>query len=87
MLSAMEATTTAARPAAVRLNRAKLDELRRAHGISTEAELARVIGVDTATLWRASGKTPPSNAVIAKILIAFPAADFRSLFVVEQAAA
>ncbi|MDY0891837.1 helix-turn-helix transcriptional regulator [Frigoribacterium sp. CFBP9030] len=82
----MQATPTAARPAAVRLNRQKLDELRRAHGISTEAELARVIGVDTATLWRASSKSPPSNAVIAKILIAFPAADFRSLFVVEAAA-
>lgn len=38
---------------AVRLNRQKLDELRRAHRIQTEAELVRVISVDTAGICHA----------------------------------
>lgn len=70
------------------LNRPKLDELRRANGIQTETELARIIGVSPATLWRVSeGKVNPSNEFIARVVCAFPHASMSSLFEVVQAAA
>ena len=68
------------------LNRPKLDELRRAHGIRSEAELARRIGVAPETLWRVSGGGIPSNAFMARVRIAFPAASFDSLFQVKEVA-
>lgn len=70
-------------PATVKLqiNRTRLDELRRAHGIETEAELARRIGVDPSTLWRVSnGDVQPSPVFIARVMLAFPAARMDSLF-------
>lgn len=54
------------------LNRPKLDELRRANGIPSEIALAKVIGVDTATLWRASNGSAVSGGFIAKVKLAFP---------------
>lgn len=77
----MEATPTPERAkAALVLNRSKLDELRRANGIETEADLAAVIGVDTATLWRATNGKPVSGGFVARVVIAFPHASMRSLF-------
>jgi transcriptional regulator with XRE-family HTH domain len=70
---------------AVVLNRSNLDELRRAHGIQTEAELARIIGVSPATLWRVTtGEVKPSNGFIARVLIAFPHASMSTLFEVVK---
>lgn len=67
------------------LNREKLDELRRAHGIRTEAELARKIGVSRETLWRVSTqKSLPSNQFIATVRAAFPAASMDSLFEIRR---
>lgn len=69
------------------LNRAKLDELRRAHGIKTEAELARRIGVDPSTLYRISiGDVQPSPGFIARVKLAFPMASLDSLFTARAAA-
>ncbi|HEY9310255.1 MAG TPA: helix-turn-helix transcriptional regulator [Microbacterium sp.] len=73
------------------LRREKLNELRKANGIQTEAELARIIGVSPETLWRVSNyKMPASGGFIARTLIAFPHASFEVLFEVtasEPAAA
>ena len=72
---------------AVTLNRPQLDELRRAHGIETEVELARIIGVNPATLYRLSKGEPVSAGFIARVKLAFPAASFDSLFNVRTAEA
>ncbi|MCM6761418.1 helix-turn-helix transcriptional regulator [Rathayibacter sp. ZW T2_19] len=70
--------------AALVLNRSTLDALRRAHGIESEAELARVIGVDYTTLYRVSeGKTVPSNEFMAKVAGAFPSASLDTLFTIR----
>lgn len=70
---------------AVALRRDNLDELRRAHGISSEADLARAIGVSPTTLWRISrGDVVPSQMFIARVLIAFPQAKFETLFEIKQ---
>ncbi len=72
----------------ISLNREGLDALRRASGISTEAELARIIGVAPTTLWRVSkGEVSPSSEFIARTLTAFPHTQFAVLFTVEQRAA
>lgn len=68
----------------LRLNRVKLDELRRAHGINSEAELARRIGVDAATLWRVSNGNAPGPTFIARVMVAFPAARMDDLFAVAK---
>lgn len=69
------------------LNRSKLDELRRANGIQSEAELARILGVSPTTLWRVSNReVAPSNGFIARVLLAFPHASMASLFEVVEAA-
>ena len=63
------------------LNRQKLDDLRRAHGIDTEAELARRIGVNPSTLWRVSqGEVQPSHVFVARVMLAFPTARMDDLF-------
>lgn len=70
------------------LNRKGLDALRRASGITTEAELARIIGVSPTTLWRISkGEVSPSSEFIARTLNAFPHTQFAVLFSVERVAA
>lgn len=68
------------------LNRPKLDELRRAHGIRSEAELARRIGVSPETLWRVSKGGVPSNSFMARVCVAFPTASFGDLFRVSEMA-
>lgn len=69
------------------LNRTKLDELRRASGIRSEAELARRLGVDASTLYRvSSGKTAPSNEFIAGLKAAFPLCSLDELLTLERAA-
>jgi transcriptional regulator with XRE-family HTH domain len=75
------ATTSERAQVLLALNRSKLDELRRAHGIKTEAELARRIGVDPSTLYRISiGDVQPSPGFIARVKLAFPMASLDSLF-------
>ncbi|MFD4111642.1 helix-turn-helix domain-containing protein [Streptomyces sp. NPDC058650] len=79
----MQPTSTDARPGVpvYVLNRPSLDRLRQAHGIESDADLARVIGVNAATLYRVSnGITIPSNEFMAKVAMAFPAAKFNQLF-------
>ena len=73
---------------AIALRREKLDELRRANGIDSEAELSRIIGVSPTTLWRISrGDVAPSPGFIARTLLAFPHSKFETLFeVVDRAA-
>lgn len=72
-------------PAQIVLNRQKLNELRRAHGIDTDAELARKIGVERTTLWRISeGKVQPSSEFIARVMVAFPSARIDDLFSVQR---
>lgn len=67
------------------LNRPKLDELRRAHGIDSEAELARRIGVNQSTLWRISeGKVQPSPTFVARLMLAFPSARMDDLFTASR---
>lgn len=62
------------------LNRAKLDELRRANGIVSEAELSKIIGINPATLWRASEGNPVSGGFIARVKLAFPHVATDTLF-------
>lgn len=77
----MQAARTPSRGPYLTVNRERLDLLRRAHGIGTDAELARVIGVDPATLYRVrEGKTIASNEFLAKVAMAFPNASFDQLF-------
>lgn len=75
----------ATRPVLV-LNREKLDELRRANGIGSEAELARRLDVDPSTLYRVSnGKSVPSNEFIAGLKAAFPLCSLDDLLVMKGA--
>lgn len=77
---------TASRPS-LRLNTEKLYELRKANGIETEAELARKIGVDPASLYRYTTRgAAPSGSVIARIKMAFPLVSLDDLLTVEVAA-
>jgi len=63
------------------LNRKRLDGLRRAHGIESETDLAKVIGVARSTLWRVSqGEVRPTADFMAATCAAFPSASFESLF-------
>lgn len=84
----MSATNTHEREqVALTLNRSTLDQLRKAHGIKTEAELARRIGVDPSTLYRISvGEVQPSPGFIARVKLAFPMASLDSLFSAERVA-
>lgn len=82
----MQATRTTARGPHLTVNRDRLDSLRRAHGIDSDAELARVIGVDPATLYRVrEGKVTASNEFLAKVATAFPNVSFDHLFSVVAA--
>ena len=81
------ATTSDTETVSLTLNRVKLDELRRAHGIKTEAELARRIGVTASTLYRISvGDVQPSGLFVARVKLAFPMATLDSLFTAERSA-
>jgi DNA-binding XRE family transcriptional regulator len=83
----MTATNTGVSEIALSLNRPRLDELRRAHGIKTEAELARRIGVTPSTLYRISmGQVQPSTGFVARVKLAFPMASLDSLFTAKRLA-
>lgn len=78
-------STTAIQAHRLVLVRSKLDELRRAHGIESDTDLALRLGVNKTTLYRVStGRTTPSNEFIAGIKVAFPLARLDDLFVVER---
>jgi hypothetical protein len=62
------------------LNVEKLDELRRANDIGSDAKLARLIGVDTSTLFRVRNGQTPSTRFIAGVKIAFPTVSLDALF-------
>jgi len=64
----------------------KLQELRRAHDIVTDAALARKIGVDPVTLYRVtSGKVAPSSVFMARLKLAFPSVSLDALFELRSA--
>lgn len=85
MVCCMQSATATQNEVTLRLNRERLDGLRRAHGIESEAELARRIGVDASTLWRVSrGDVAPSASFIARVMVAFPAATMGDLFEVDR---
>jgi transcriptional regulator with XRE-family HTH domain len=78
----MPATSTGARAHHLTVDPRRLDQLRDAHGIPTDTEFARRIGVDDSTLRRVrKGETVASNEFLAKLAAAFPHASFDSLFV------
>jgi len=69
------------------LNVEKLNELRRAHDIKSDAALARLLGIDTSTLYRIqTGDSDPSNAVMARFKVAFPTVALDTLFSLKAAA-
>lgn len=85
-LTRMQPSNTDATSPTIVLRRKKLDALRRANGIDTESELARIIGVSPTTLWRVSkGEVEPSAGFIARTLLAFPHTTFANLFEVVAA--
>lgn len=70
------------------LNIPKLNELRRAHELQSDTDLARLLGVNRATLYRVTnGQVAPSNAFMARMKLAFPSVPLDSLFVVDTLAA
>ncbi len=82
-IDSMQTERIASRGPYLTVDRGRLDELRKAHGIDSDADLARVIGVDPATLYRVrEGKTVASNEFLAKVAVAFPGASFDRLFTV-----
>lgn len=66
------------------LDVAALHELRRTHQIGSDAELARLIGVDRTTLARVSTGGPPSNVFMARTKLLFPSTPLDRLFVVDR---
>lgn len=69
------------------LNVAKLNELRRAHELTSDTELARLLGVNRTTLYRVIAGGAPSNAFMARMKIQFPSVPLDSLFTVDRLAA
>jgi DNA-binding XRE family transcriptional regulator len=70
------------------LNVAKLNELRRAHELDSDTELAALLGVNRTTLYRViSGAVLPSNTFMARLKMQFPSVPLDSLFVVDRLAA
>ncbi|ROP78290.1 DNA-binding XRE family transcriptional regulator [Frigoribacterium sp. PhB107] len=71
-------------PCTLALNVSKLRELGRAHDITTDAELARTIGVDPTTLYRiTTGRVSPSGTFVAQVKVAFPSASLDALFTAQ----
>lgn len=69
----------------MRLNVKKLNELRRAHELESNVDLARLLGVNTATLYRVmAGAVAPSSSFIARVKLAFPSVSIDSLFYVDR---
>lgn len=81
----MQSDGTATRPTYIAVNLERLDALRDAHGIATDAELARRIGVHPGTLLRIrEGKVIASNEFLAKLAVAFPHVSKDDLFLIVQ---
>ncbi|WP_413600805.1 hypothetical protein [Curtobacterium sp. Curtsp57] len=81
----MQNLSTGAQPPQMRLNLTKLNELRRAHELESNVDLARLLGVDTATLHRViKGTVAPSSSFIARVKLAFPSVAIDSLFYVDR---
>ncbi|MBF4628931.1 helix-turn-helix transcriptional regulator [Curtobacterium flaccumfaciens] len=69
----------------MRLNVPKMNELRKAHELESNVDLARLLGVDTATLHRVmKGSVAPSSSFIARVKLAFPSVSIDSLFYVDR---
>ena len=80
----MHSTDTTSCPPALVLDLNRLEELRKAHGIESDTDLARVIGVAPSTLFRVrTRRTTPNNDFMTKVRLAFPAASLDSLFVLN----
>lgn len=80
----MQADGTTTRDPHLKINLSRLDSLRDAHGIPTDAELARRIGVHPGTLMRVrEGSTIASNQFLAKLALAFPHVTKDDLFLVD----
>jgi len=76
---------TATKAVAFSLNQERVNKLMKAHGIPTESELARRVGINVATLYRVrNGITPPSNEVMAKFRLAFPSVSHDDLFPIVE---
>lgn len=69
----------------MRLNVQKMNELRKAHELESNVDLARLLGVNTATLYRVmQGSVAPSSSFIARVKLAFPSVAIDSLFYVDR---
>lgn len=69
----MQADSAPTRTPFLTVDSSRLDKLRDAHGIASDAELARRIGVHPGTLGRIrEGKSVASNEFLAKVAVAFP---------------
>lgn len=80
----MQNLTAGATPQ-MRLNVQKLNELRRAHELESNVDLARLLGVNTATLYRVmTHAVAPSSSFIARVKLAFPSVSIDSLFYVDR---
>ena len=71
-------------PSQLVLNVAKLNELRRAHEMDSDSELAKQLGVDRSTLYRVIAGGAPSNVFMARMQMLFPSVPLGSLFVVDR---
>lgn len=81
----MQADGISTRPTHIAVDQDRLDTLRSAHGISSDAEFARIIGVHPGTLMRVrDGKTIASNEFLAKLASAFPHISKDDLFKVVK---
>jgi DNA-binding XRE family transcriptional regulator len=84
-MQSTDTTSSEATTAAFVLNSSRLYELQQANGIGSDLELAKVIGVDHATLYRVrTNKVIPSNKFMTKVALAFPLVSFDDLFRIEQ---
>jgi len=66
------------------LNVDKLNELRRAHELTSDSDLAATLGVDRTTLYRVTSGGYPSNAFMARMKLAFPSVPLDELFTVNR---
>lgn len=81
----MQPLRTDAKVPQMRLNVQKMNELRKAHELESNVDLARLLGVDTATLHRVmKGSVAPSSSFIARVKLAFPSVSIDSLFYVDR---
>lgn len=81
----MQATSETASKPFLAVNEERLTELRDAHGITSDAELARRLKVNPATLYRiAKGISRPSNEFMTSLKIAFPMCSLDDILIVTH---